>query len=42
MNFTIGQKRHEGSEVPMETRAYSLLWSKNDLKAFLAWGVTDL
>jgi hypothetical protein len=40
--FTAGQNRHRGGHVTTETRASSLLQSKNDLKALLALGIKHL
>jgi hypothetical protein len=36
MFFTVGQKLHKNSDVPMQIRACILLSSKNVLKALLA------
>jgi hypothetical protein len=42
MYFTVEQKWHKDNYATIETKACSLLSSKNDLKALLAWGLTNL
>jgi hypothetical protein len=39
--FTVGQKRHKGTDITMETGACDLLYSKSSLRAFLASGIKD-